>query len=75
MRMEMQKMSEHIKCDACGGHFLEDHGACDCDRKEIMRLKGELRDLERIFYAHVMGDVEDLPKRLQKKAKKMTGMM
>jgi hypothetical protein len=68
-------MGENMKCDKCGGYFLEDYCACQCDRKEIIKLKRQIKDLERIFYAYAMGDVVDLPKRLQAQIKKMIEKM
>lgn len=68
-------MSEHIKCEDCGGYFLEDYCACTCDKKKVRKLKRKLEDLERIFYAYAMGDIEDLPQRLQAKLKEMSREM
>jgi len=39
------------------------------------KLKKEIDDLNRIFYAVLMGDEMDLPLRLQKKAEEMIAMM
>jgi hypothetical protein len=70
---------EIMDCSICGGAFLEDYGKCTCDGKKIQKLEKELRlykkkyrDMCLMFYAGMDGDVEDLPKRLQKEFIKMT---
>jgi hypothetical protein len=66
------EMSELMDCEDCGGAFLEDYGSCTCDKDEIIRLKKELKDMRKMFFAYIGGDEEDLPKRLQKKLDEMT---
>lgn len=44
-------MSESMKCSKRGGWFLEDDEKCICDEQEIKKLKKEIKDLNRIWYA------------------------
>ena len=63
----MKEILEVLDCDVCGGARLEDYGKCTCDEKEIRKLKKEVKDLEQLFYAGVVGSYNSLPKRLKKK--------
>jgi hypothetical protein len=62
-----------MDCSECGGAFLGDSGACTCKDKEIKKLKKEIKDLKRMWFATLDGDEQCLPVRLQKRVREILG--